>query len=92
MIMKRLVKGIGLVACVILFAGCAGKLTNDNLLKVKSGMSETEVRAILGKPAKIESSEVLGIRGSSYIYEKGGNKVQITFVNDVVIGKSGNFE
>jgi len=90
--MKKLVKNIGLMACVVILTACSGRLTDENLHKVKSGMSEAEVRAILGKPTKIETSETLGIRGSSYTYEKGKNKVQITFVNDVVIGKSGNFE
>ncbi|MDR0532666.1 MAG: outer membrane protein assembly factor BamE [Verrucomicrobiales bacterium] len=90
--MNKVVKKIGLLACVVVLAACSGKLTNDNLLKVKSGMSEAEVKAILGNPTKVETSETLGIRGSSYIYQKGKNKVQITFVNDVVIGKSGNFE
>jgi hypothetical protein len=89
---KRIISVMSVLACVALLAACSSKLTNENLSKVKSGMSEAQVLEILGKPTKIETGETLGIRGSSYLYEKGKTKVQITFVNDAVIGKSGNFE
>jgi outer membrane protein assembly factor BamE (lipoprotein component of BamABCDE complex) len=87
--MHRLMKHLGWLA---LLAACSGKLTNHNLAKVYHGMSAAEVRAILGDPAKVETSETLGIRGSSYLYTTGRHQVRITLVNDAVIGKSGNFE
>ena len=89
--MMKMARLMMLLAFVTLLAACS-KLTNENLTKVKHGMSEAEVQKILGKPTKAESSETLGIRGTSYTYTKGKTKVQITFVNDSVIGKSGNFE
>ena len=71
---------------------CGQKLTNDNLLKVKNGMTETQVKQILGSPTKIDSGEVLGLRGSTFLYEKGKTKVQVNFINDSVVSKSGSFE
>ncbi|MDR1144559.1 MAG: outer membrane protein assembly factor BamE [Verrucomicrobiales bacterium] len=80
------------VGWLALLAACSGKLTNHNLAKVHHGMSAAEVRALLGAPTRVETSETLGIRGSSYLYVTGRHQVRITLVNDAVIGKSGNFE
>jgi hypothetical protein len=90
--MKRMVRSWSWLACLALLAACGGKLTNANLLKVKNGMSEARVRELLGKPAQIKTGEVLNIRGTTYLYEKGRNKVQVIFINDAVINKSGSFE
>lgn len=80
-----------LVATLSLVA-CGSKLSNENLTKVKNGMSEVEVKAILGKPNKVDSSEVLGLRNVSYQYQSGKTEVTINFINDTVISKHGSFE
>ena len=82
----------GVILLSFMIIACGKSLTNENLLRVKNGMTEKQVKEILGQPAKIESGEVLGLRGSTFLYEKGKTKVQINFINDSVVSKSGNFE
>lgn len=71
---------------------CSSKLTNENLDKVKAGMSETEVKKILGNPEKVATSETLGIRGTSYYYKNGSKEVKILFLNNNVMAKEGSFQ
>jgi hypothetical protein len=40
----------------------------------------------------VESGETLGIRGTTYYYEKKGVSVQIVFLNDAVMVKQGSFQ
>lgn len=83
-----------IVSCLLalVLVACSSKLTNENFTKIKNGMSEGEVQAILGEPSKVENSEVLGFRNTTYYYESGKTRVQISFINDGVITKNGNFE
>ncbi|SDU14671.1 Outer membrane protein assembly factor BamE, lipoprotein component of the BamABCDE complex [Verrucomicrobium sp. GAS474] len=83
--------GFALVVALSLTA-CSSKLTNENLTKVKTGMSASEVEALLGKPASIETSETLGIRATTYYYKAGGAEVKISFLNDGVMVKEGSFK
>ncbi len=89
-------KTAGRLAAIVVLGfmviACGARLTNDNLLKVKNGMTEAQVKDILGGPTKVESGEVLGLRGSTYYYEKGKTRVQINFINDGVVSKTGSFE
>ena len=80
-----------LLMTAALLAGC-GKLSNENLSRVKTGMSEVEVKSILGKPSRTETGETLGIRGTTYYYESGGAEVKIVFLNDSVMVKEGSFK
>ncbi len=90
---RFLVPPLSLVLFAALFlAGCAAKLTNDNLNKVHNGMSQAEVQAILGKPSRVESGETLGIRGTTFYYDAKGASVQIVFLNDAVLVKQGSFQ
>ena len=74
-------------------AACSrAHLTNENLNKVYNGMTEAQVEAILGKPTRIETGETLGIKGSTYYYDKGGAHVEITFLNNGVMVKQGTFQ
>lgn len=89
--MKQL-RFLGLALVVFGLVACASKLTNENLAKVKTGMSESEVKAILGSPTQVETGEALGIRGTTYYYKSGDTQVKIVFVNDGVVTKEGSFK
>jgi hypothetical protein len=82
-----------LICCFSLFGliACGSKLNAENLNKVKNGMSQVEVKSILGKPDGVETSEILGLKNVSYLYQNGSNKVNINFINDTVISKHGSF-
>ena len=81
-----------LCAAAAMLAACSSKLTNENLTKVKAGMSEKEVVAILGKPDEVKTSENFGFRGTAYVYRAGKSEVTVAFLNDHVVSKEGTFK
>jgi len=84
---------LALVPAILLLGGCdSAKLTNANLDQVHNGMTDSQVEAILGKPTRIETGETLGIRGTTFYYQKGGADVQIVFLNNGVMIKQGTFK
>jgi|GEM_PF-477276 len=81
-----------LLALLLLFVtACGSKRTPENLSKVKNGMKSSEVQAILGKPDRVETATILGLEGTTFFYEKGEARVQISFINDEVTVKLGSF-
>jgi hypothetical protein len=70
---------------------CGSKLTDENLAKVKNGMSSQQVKSILGKPTRSDTAKILGLEGTTYYYETGDAEVQISFLNDEVTVKLGSF-
>jgi hypothetical protein len=85
-------KKIMMVLAVGLLVACGSKLTPENLAKVQTGMTESEVKGILGSPTTTESSGALGITGTVYTYKSGPNEVKVTFVNGKVFATAGSLK
>jgi hypothetical protein len=98
---------IVLAALCIPLTGCAkSKVTQENFDKINNGMSLEEVEAILGpgKDAGGDGSLVAGqfgvdvtggARPSStvrYIWESGKSSITVSFRQDKVVGKIGDFK
>lgn len=65
------------------------KISYDNFLNIKMGMSFEEVKNILGNGKEISSSETEGIKTSIYEYEgKGISSITITTQNNCVTCKT----
>ena len=93
----KFTKAILLVATVsaaLCLAACGSKLTQDNLQKVHNGMSQDEVKAILGNPTESSSSSgPLGImNGTTFTYHTDKADVKIIFLNNQVISTEGDFK
>lgn len=71
-----------LVAALVL-AACS-KVTQENYAKVREGMTEQEVQAILGAPTESSTTTVLGISGTSSKWVSGDTAINIRFVNGKV--------
>ena len=71
---------------------CGSKLTPDNFSLVKNEMTEAEVKALIGKPSKVESDDILGFSTTTYTYKKGETEVKVGFINGKVTLKSGRFK
>ncbi|MGQ0654414.1 MAG: outer membrane protein assembly factor BamE domain-containing protein [Betaproteobacteria bacterium] len=71
------------LAAALLLAACT-KVTQDNFAKIREGMSEQEVRAILGEPTESATTTVLGISGTSSKWASGDAVIAIRFVNGKV--------
>jgi hypothetical protein len=72
---------------LLLLAACS-KITQENFAKVQDGMSEPEVRTLLGPPTSSSSVDVLGISGTHSLWEGSGAVISVRFVNGKVATKS----
>ena len=77
------------LAAVLLLAACS-KVTQENFAKVQDGMSEQEVRALLGEPSESSSAQILGVSGTSSRWVAGDTVITVRFVNGKVALKSFN--
>jgi hypothetical protein len=75
------------LAALLLLAACS-KVTQENFSRIKDGMSEAEVAAILGAPTDSSSASVLGITGTASRWSGGDALIVIRFVNGKVAVKS----
>ncbi len=73
----------------ILLAACVSRLTPENLARVKDGMSEQEVRTILGAPTETKTGSFLGVTGTTLVYSNRAQRVIFVFVNGKLFGREG---
>lgn len=72
---------------------CKSKVTSENFMKLKPGMTEKEVNDILGSPDKTSEKDA-GPLGKLKIAEwkSGDNTVEVTYDKDgKLMGQKGNF-
>lgn len=77
------------LAAAILLAACS-KVTQENFSRIQDGMSEKEVRGLLGEPTESSSAAVLGVSGTSSRWVDGETVITVRFVNGKVALKSFN--
>jgi hypothetical protein len=75
------------LTAALLIAGCS-RVTQENFLKVRDGMTEEEVIALLGRPTESNSVNLLGVSGTSSRWVAGDAVISIQFVNGKVAFKS----
>jgi len=75
------------LALALAVAACS-KINEENFAKVRDGMSEQEVHALLGSPTESSSVSVLGISGTSSKWIAKDAIVTVQFVNGKVRLKS----
>jgi len=79
-------RGLALAAFLLL-AACS-KVTQENFAKIRDGMSEAEVHALLGKPGESSNITVLGLSGTSSRWAADEGTIAVRFVNGKVRAKS----
>lgn len=78
-------------------AGCGQRLSDSNLDQVVPDMSKKEVESILGQPTSIKTHELTlqtqmkTLTATRYYYDQQGQKVELIFVADKLVGKNGHF-
>ena len=75
------------LALVVAAAACS-KVNEENFGKVREGMSEPEVIALLGTPTESSSISVVGISGTASKWAAKDAVITVQFVNGKVLGKS----
>ena len=80
---------IALLAFALLVASAAcSKINEENFGKVREGMGEQEVLAVLGTPTESSSVSVLGLSGTASRWVAKDAVITVQFVNGKVRGKS----
>jgi hypothetical protein len=71
----------------LLVAACS-RVTADNFEKIQEGMSEPEVRALLGTPTESNSVTVLGVSGTASRWRSRDAEIVVRFINGKVALKT----
>jgi len=71
----RLGLAVALVAWCLCLAGCGSKITRDNFDKIKTGMSRSDVEAILGSPTKTLGDEKKAIA----VWKDDENQIKVAY-------------
>ena len=77
-----------LVLIAVLALAACSRVTQENFAKIRDGMSEQEVRALLGEPTESSSAQLLGVSGTSSRWIDGDTVIVVRFVNGKVALKS----
>jgi hypothetical protein len=72
------------IALVFLLAACGGGVNDDNYNKLKSGMTVSEVEAILGKPTESGGAGIGGMTAGAKTWKSGDKEITVVFANDKV--------
>lgn len=73
-----------IVFAVSLLAGCGSKLSHDNFDEIETGMSESEVFAILGEPDDTSRLQLGDLSGTAAVWEDETTRITIQFLNNEV--------
>ncbi|MDI6852172.1 MAG: outer membrane protein assembly factor BamE [Deltaproteobacteria bacterium] len=77
-----------LLALALITASCGeNKISKANFDKIKTGMTEAEVQAILGPPTESSGVDVAVFAGTTSVWKKGDTVISVQFVNGKVIAK-----
>jgi outer membrane protein assembly factor BamE (lipoprotein component of BamABCDE complex) len=80
-------RSIGIAILLLALAGCSSRLSQENFDKIHEGMSQKEVREILGEPVNAEGTSVLGISGGESVWRDDKTLITVHFLNDKVVSK-----
>jgi outer membrane protein assembly factor BamE (lipoprotein component of BamABCDE complex) len=75
------------VVCVGLAACAVSKINQENFDKIKTGMSQGEVQAILGEPTESSSVDMAVFSGTASTWKRGDITITVQFVNGKVVSK-----
>jgi outer membrane protein assembly factor BamE (lipoprotein component of BamABCDE complex) len=82
-----LVLAAALITVALAACGEKSRINAENFEKVRTGMSQTEVRAILGEPTESSSVDVAVFAGANSIWKWQDTTIAVQFVNGKVIAK-----
>ena len=78
-----------LVAAVFALDACrpGKRLAKANVAEVVEGMSKKQVESILGLPTSIDTTDLLLLKKTTYVYRQGTESITIVFKDDKVVSK-----
>jgi outer membrane protein assembly factor BamE (lipoprotein component of BamABCDE complex) len=82
----RVHRSFGL-ALLLFLAACGSRLSQENFDKIREGMSQREVREILGDPVDASGASLLGISGGEAVWKDDKTIITVHFLNEKVVSK-----
>jgi hypothetical protein len=76
-----------LVICALCLMACGSRINQENFEKIQTGMSMSQVTAILGEPTESSSVDVAVFSGTVSKWQKGDVTITVQFVNGKVVAK-----
>ncbi len=80
-------KPVLITAIFFVLISCSFRLNQDNFDKIRTGMTQEEVKEILGSPTESSSITIGGISGTSSKWTGDGVIITIQFLNGKVQAK-----
>jgi len=80
--------GAALIGLALLLAACSSGVSSEALAQVSKGMKVGQVESLLGRPTRIDESEITDmggiIGGKVYHYTSTRGDARVIFINDTV--------
>ena len=83
----RVLRSLGVAILLLCLAACGSRLNQENFDKVRDGMSQKEVREILGEPVDAEGRSFLGLSSGEAVWKDDKTTITVHFLNDKVVSK-----
>ena len=83
----RILSSFAVVILLLCVAACGSRLSQENFDKVHEGMSQKEVREILGEPVDASGASLLGLSSGEAVWKDEKTTITVHFLNDKVVTK-----
>jgi outer membrane protein assembly factor BamE (lipoprotein component of BamABCDE complex) len=83
----RVRHSLGVAVLLLCLAACGSRLNQENFDKIREGMSQKEVREVLGEPVDAEGRSFLGFSTGEAVWKDEKTTITVHFLNDQVISK-----
>jgi outer membrane protein assembly factor BamE (lipoprotein component of BamABCDE complex) len=80
-------RSLGIAILLLCLVACGSRLNQENFDKVRDGMSQKEVREILGDPVDASGASFLGLSSGEAVWKDNKTTITVHFLNDKVISK-----
>ena len=77
----------GIAILLLCVAACGSRLSQENFDKIHEGMSQKEVRAILGDPVDASGASLLGLSSGEAVWKDDKTTITVHFLNDKLVSK-----
>ena len=83
----RIHRSLGVALLLLCLAACGSRLNQENFDNVRDGMSQKEVREILGDPVDASGASFLGLSSGEAVWKDNKTTITVHFLNDKVVSK-----
>lgn len=83
----RVHRSLGVAILLLGLAACGSRLNQENFDRIREGMSQKEVREILGDPVDASGASILGLSAGEAAWKDDKTTITVHFLNDKVVTK-----